>query len=243
MLNGYIDDSADDKRQRFAAYGGVLGMKTQMEQFELLWMHETRALTEPFRSSDCEGGHGQFTTWSHRDRVALMKDLVGLIKRRKIWSYGSTVSITDYRSVFPDSGEYGPSLLCATSALVTLSVMADETEQPIAACFEEGELDGRILEVRKRLKTAKPWRGQARICSLTFGSKKIVPLQSADLMAREAFKHFDNEGIRPMRKPLERLTKQLMFHKWRLDGLQRIRDWGYPNDLNQFATEFASRIV
>jgi hypothetical protein len=226
----------------FAAYGGVLGHKLQMESFELVCLRKTARLNDPFHAADCESGFGQFASWELQERASLMKNLVTRIRKQNIWSYGVTVSISDYRSIFPDAAPEHPSLLCAISAMIAMGVFGSVINERIAVWVERGGYDGAVLRAFQTLQQMSPWVGQEKLYSVAFGDKKLVPLQAADLMAREAFKHFDNEGLRPMRKPLIRLGQQMIFHKWRRDGLEHIRDLGYPRDLEGFASIFAKQV-
>lgn len=60
MLGGYLDDSSDHHRDHYVSFGGILGDVRQIDLFNLLWIDATHELKEPFRSTDCETGHGQF---------------------------------------------------------------------------------------------------------------------------------------------------------------------------------------
>jgi hypothetical protein len=63
----------------------------------------------------------------------------------------------------------------------------------------------------------------------------VCALQAADLLAREAFKHLDNVGIRPTRKPVEKLREQLYFIPWNAEGLNHLAANGGPENLDLLA--------
>src|SRR5258708_36514828 len=60
ILEAYFDDSSDDKRERYCAYGGLIGSATQWDGQLIGWNNATYGLKDPFRSVDCECGYGQF---------------------------------------------------------------------------------------------------------------------------------------------------------------------------------------
>src|ERR1035438_4980565 len=59
MLFSYFDDSSDKRREQYFACGGLLGHESQWLTFDLRWIDATHELDKPFRSTECEGGHGQ----------------------------------------------------------------------------------------------------------------------------------------------------------------------------------------
>jgi hypothetical protein len=63
MIFAYFDDSADKRRERYFAAGGLVGGVQQWAECDIHWQYETRELSEPFRSTECECGHGQFAKW------------------------------------------------------------------------------------------------------------------------------------------------------------------------------------
>jgi hypothetical protein len=235
MLGAYLDDSSDHRREQYFAFGGIMGNVRQIDLFNLLWLDATHQLTEPFRSTDCETGHGQFEKWDRPDRAALMAKLVTLIKDRGVWGFASVVSIADYRAVFPNSGNFDPFYLCVKSAIVQLALMANAAGQDIDMWFEEGDHDGKIQSIHKDLKTLDSWKHRRRLLGITPRDKRFVPLQGADLFAREAFKYFNNEGVRLDRKPFVRLRNQLIFHCWRTPALEELRRQGGQDNLEVFS--------
>jgi hypothetical protein len=49
--------------------------------------------------------------------------------------------------------------------------------------------------------------------------KEVVGLQAADLIAREVFKFYDNAGVRPVRKPVLTLSRNVTFFCWTAEAL------------------------
>jgi hypothetical protein len=62
-----------------------------------------------------------------------------------------------------------------------------------------------------------------------------MALQAADLIAREAFKHADNWGVRKTRKPVKRLQDRICFIMWTRPCLEYLREHGGPHNSNTLA--------
>jgi hypothetical protein len=134
MLGAYLDDSSDDRREHYFSFGGIVGDVRQVDLFTLLWIDATYGLKQPFRSTDCESGYGQFKNWPKSDRDVLMAKLVTLIRNRGMWGFASIVSVADYRSIFPAAELYDPFYLCVKSAIAQLGFIANTAGQDISIC-------------------------------------------------------------------------------------------------------------
>jgi hypothetical protein len=86
----------------------------------------------------------------------------------------------------------------------------------------------RIYQALRKLKT---WPPASRLSNIDFGGKELCPLQAADLVAREAFKHISNLGVRPTRIPAKRMGDRLNFVVWNRETLEYLRDHGGPTNL------------
>ena len=77
----------------------------------------------------------------------------------------------------------------------------------------------------------KEWPPAKRLRKPKFETKQLKALQSADLVAREAFKLVDNLGVRPIRKPIVRLEGRLYFVLWNKKALEYLAADGGPSNL------------
>ena len=75
------------------------------------------------------------------------------------------------------------------------------------------------------------WQDARFLQGFSYGSKRVNGLQAADLVAREAFKHADNLGKRPIRKPVKALKNQTSFHLWTREALEFLRNKGGQENL------------
>jgi hypothetical protein len=81
------------------------------------------------------------------------------------------------------------------------------------------------------------------MAGLSHDGKHIVGLQAADLIAREVFKHYDNRGVRPTRKPVLALAKHVTFHHWTRENLKEMVAFGGPDHRAEFLTMMARKLT
>jgi hypothetical protein len=218
---------------------------TVWNRAEAAWISKTRHLAEPFRSTDCECQHGQFSNWEKSQCDQLMAELVSVLLDFDLSVYAGMVPIQHFRDVFPDSEEHEPFYLAFATVIINLAMISEQSSvliKPIwnrlGLSFPDGDLDvlfwfeenqetdGRCNRIYHELKALQNWPERRRIAGRTFADKTCVPLQAADLLAREAFKYADNRGTRHVRKPVLRLRKQITYCSWNRESLEELRDLG-----------------
>jgi hypothetical protein len=215
MIHAYIDDSGDPQKQIYAVCGGVLGEAFAMTATENLWAAETEELTEPFRSTDCECHHGQFKEWEKWKCNDLMARLVGVLAHPSVrcGAFGVAISIPHFKAAFPGCDQDDPFRVAIRHALIELCKFCRRYNERVHVWFESGPNDADILRAYNEVKGFKfPNSSERdRLAQISFGDKALIPLQAADLAARECFKAAMNVGKRPIRKPLQRLWGQVAF--------------------------------
>jgi len=232
MLFSYFDDSSDERRKKYFAAGGLIGGEDQWFTFDLRWLDATRELKKPFRSTECECNHGQFKHWSKTKCNALMDKLVTVIRFYRLSGFASIVPIDEYRRVFPKSEEFDPYYLGVAHTIVNMGVIGYNIHHDVKLWFEDNpSTKPSTNRIYDGLKAVKGWNPATRLRGIDFDGKELCPLQAADLVAREAFKHIDNLGIRPTRIPVKRMGDSLSFIVWNKATLEYLRDNGGPNNL------------
>jgi hypothetical protein len=234
MLECYFDDSSDEKRERYCASGGVIGSLEQWDFFTALWSHEVHGLAKPFRSTECECGHGQFKGWPKERRDGLMARLVDVIRRTKLAGFASIVPVQAYKEAFPASKDGDAYLLTIPHAIMNMAFIASQIKTDLNIWFEGGASDSAVVESFRSVQRMD-WKPSSRLRGVAIGSKDLYPLQSADLVAREAFKHIDNLGLRASRKPLKALQRRVCFIVWTAETLQYLARNGGPSNLELLA--------
>jgi hypothetical protein len=235
ILESYFDDSSDERGHSYCAYGGLIGGPNQWDACEIQWSHETHDLKEPFHSTDCETGHGQFGQWPKKDRDVLMAKLVTILRLTQLRGFASVVPIREYRNAFPACRNHDPYLLAVRHVIMNTAYIAHELRLDVRLWFEKGAMDAAILRDFKSIVAWNQWAPASRLRDIKFETKTLRPLQSADLIAREAFKHLDNLGVRPTRKPVVKMESQLYFVAWNEKALKYLANSGGPNNLEVLA--------
>ena len=233
MMECYFDDSSDGQHGKYYACGGLLGSSDHWDSFDMIWSHATHGLKEPFRAADCECGYGQFSDpeeWPKPKRDALMARLTGIIDWRKLYGFASIVPIKAYEDAFPKCGEYDGLLLASTQAIMNMAHIAHQMRKDASVWFESGPRIGTVGNIFHSVRALKSWSPSSYLRRFTAETKKIRPLQAADFVAREAYKHMDNRGLRATRKPVLRLKDVLCFIVWTAEALEYLaRNGGREN--------------
>jgi len=201
MLTVYCDDSGNS---RVAAVAGYLGTALQWKRFCPEWK---RALDKEniqvMHRTNLETWHGEFTEdkgWNPTRRTAFVKRLHPIIKHRTYTGVGTSVLLADFETTMPDwvktlfGGPYG---WCAHECIVAMRVWSDRHRQsdPIEWVFEQGTRGTHEIGLMFEGLCENPaWRQQYRLKpnGWSFKPKSLRPLQSADRVAYELYKHTEN---------------------------------------------------
>ena|ERR1022692_585592 len=239
MLLSYFDDSSDGKHRYYFAVGGLVGPESQWSDFHAPWALATKNLKEPFRSTECECQEGQFKGWDKSDCDALMDRLVSIVLDQRIHGYASVVPIATYKSVFPNCDEYDPYYLAIRHSIINMGELGHKEQRlrgtgGMKCWFEDSTATrGKTRLIYEALRDLESWKASVSLApNAQFEPKTLRPLQAADLIAREAYKHFINLGRRKTRIPVDRLKHLLNFHLWSRPSLEFLRDNGGPEDIN-----------
>lgn len=243
VLRGYFDDSADEQRKRFSAVGGLIGPSGAWFEFDTNWSVATYDLKGPFHSTDCDCNppRGVFAGWKKDKCDGLMKTLIKIIHSSKLMGYGSIVPIPEYRSIFPGSDEYDPYFLALKHTIINMAhIASNANDDPelarrgsvrVSIVHEDGPTSARAYQIYTELKSVSSWPDAQNLIGFTHADKNLCALQGADLIAREAFKHADNTGLRPTRRPVKSLKRRIAFHIWNRPCLEYLKAHGGPNNL------------
>jgi hypothetical protein len=240
VIRGYFDDSADNKRQRFAAVGGLVGAPVQWLEFERNWNVATYELPGPFHSVDCDCNppRGVFAGWDKRKADSFMKKLVGIIDKTRLLGLGMVVPIAEYHEVFPGSAEDAPYFLALRHAIVNMARIGADLARTYPEAIgvkmwheQSRDTSAEAFRIYQELQQISEWPDAKYLQGFAVGSKSLVPLQGADLMAREMFKHADNMGVRPTRRPVLALKNRTSFHLWDRKCLEYLKANGGPTNL------------
>jgi hypothetical protein len=203
------------------------------------WSAATYNLSGPFHATDCDSNppRGVFKGWTKDQSDSLMKKLVGVIRESRLMGLGTVVPIADYRQTFPGSLEDDPYFLALRHTIINMGRIGAELAenypeaQGVKVWCEDGRTSPEAFRIYQALRNFSEWRDAKHLQGFDVGDKKLLPLQGADLLAREAFKHADNAGTRPTRRPVFALKNIISFHFWNRECLEYLKTNGGPTNL------------
>jgi hypothetical protein len=223
VLTVYLDDSGTHGGAEVTVVAGFVSTKLRWDSFRREWARALRReRIEIFRMSDLENRQGEFEGWSKERTETFRGKLFDIIRQLTLAPIGSALINDDWERVMPAhirsgwGGSYG---WCAEDCAHQIYKWAKRTgtSGKIKFIFEKGTVGhGQVSKVFAEYATDPKWAA-LQIGGHSFEEKKLVPLQAADLLAYETYKHMCNRGKRPMRRSLallmnEQDTRHLQFH-------------------------------
>lgn len=210
MVSVFGDESHDETKQRVFAVAALLGSQDEWDALESEWLPRTGG--REFHAADCEGGHGEFAQTSHQENLALYRDLTKLIARTRMLGFGVGIDLAGFSEAFPDALPDYPYFMCF------LRVIKDCAEaaylliprETVKFTFDHRpDAEHHASSIYDYMTTQTEWKSHSCLHGeVGFASRKVVPIQAADLLARETMKHLDNQlGLvqRPMRGSMREL--------------------------------------
>jgi hypothetical protein len=200
VLAAYLDDSGSEGDQPIIAAAGYVAKRTQLPELEKNWRYllDREGLREPFRMSQAESLHGQFSGWDKRRKDRLVSSLIGVVKLRALCIIGCVISMKDYLNAVskhdrPRVG--GPFSICAGACLLSLSNWIQTSnyyqDELVDVIFEKGtSIANKLVESYMRATSYEVLRTKHKINSILPLPKGSTPLlEPADLVAYEVFKY------------------------------------------------------
>jgi hypothetical protein len=245
LVKAYFDDSADDQRNRFCAVGGLIGNTTQWDVFDNYWGISTSGIPGHFHATDCDCNppRGVFNGWTKPQCDDLMAALVKIIGMCHLSGFGSVVPVPEFRAVFPGCSEYDPlyrelkhTIINMASIGARIASSSTFRSDGIQLWLEDGDTTVESVRIYQALKAVDGWEHRSFLKGFSTADKSVMALQGADLIAREAFKHADNRGVRRTRRPVQEMKSRMSFHVWNRECLEYLRDNGGPDNLRALTT-------
>ncbi len=198
-LNAYLDESGTHAGSQTIAVAGYLATPVLWSAFEREWIHALNDFgIDFFHMSDFVNGAQQYADWSDDRKRACFGRLTDIIGMNTIASVGVVFSLHDFNQAFSlelrkrIGGAYP---IACLEAMATLAKFMKEQVRPegeIAYVFDIMQKGtGHLLKlVQENLKDPQ-WKKDVRFLSLHFEDKKrFVPIQAADILAYELYRHY-----------------------------------------------------
>jgi len=204
------DESADETKQRTFAISGLIASPETWETFRQAWLQRTGG--KIFHAADCEGDHGEFavtTGNTHADNLKLYADLVQILAHSGVRGYAAALDIGAWYEAFAGAPKDMGYYKCLTEVIKHFAYTTDKGVELEFTLDHRQESEYNAGLLYQYMVALPEWKEKnvfmgARI---NFGSRKDVRIQAADIIAREAMKHLDSLGKRPMRRSLKALAE------------------------------------
>jgi Protein of unknown function (DUF3800) len=198
MLRGYFDDSGSHPNSDIVVMAGLFGYPNQWDYLAELW---AKKLADPcpgkpplsrFHMAPCQAGDEEFLGWKRVECDFLVDELIKIIRKTAVYGFGCAMPRKHYDALI--IGEHrrasgNAETICIINCFVKLIQFAQDITPDKEAAFifddrpEQKRNVQKIYEVYQDLK-----QEGIEITSATFASsKKILPLQAADLLAWEIY--------------------------------------------------------
>ena len=203
MITAYFDDSGTSPSNSVVVTAGYIGSAAQWTKFTLQWngLLSEFGITKMHRG-DLESLQREYLAWTPEKRKLLVHKAQEIIRQRTYTGLGNSVIKADFEAVFPPilkkfyGGAYG---YCAFLCIARAKNWFDKTNtvDPIDWVFEAGTEGSGQFDILMRALYANPdLRRNFRVNTWSFRDKATIPLQAADVLAYEIYKHITNQIVK-----------------------------------------------
>jgi len=216
-FTAYFDESGTHAGSPVVAVAGFISTIERWRIVEKEWRTVLRMYKlDYFHMTDFENRRGPYQGWADGQRQTVIKRLLGIIKRYVLSGFSAAVVTADYDrlSIDEQSRLVDPYTVCAFWCIRDVGGWLAELgrDDRVAHVFERGirgaprisEAFGRASDVALH---------EYRFGTLHFADKRsLVPLQAADILAYEVWKHVPKRlgaNPRPTRKPILSLLSRV----------------------------------
>jgi len=196
MLTAYFDDSGTHPDSDIVLMAGFFGNTYQWDLFDKKWAAQLASPCpgkEPlsrFHMAECQASDGEFLGWKRHETDFLVHELGTIILKTGIYGFGGAMSRKAYESLIVGEQRRATGdaeTICIVNCFTTILDLAKIVApgQPIAMVFDDRPQKRGDIQ-----KIYDAYRGMdgGGFVSLTFASsKKMLPLQAADLLAWEVY--------------------------------------------------------
>jgi hypothetical protein len=224
LYQAYIDDSADQKRERVVVAGAIIGDKPRWNILNRLWKERlAQDGLKFFKSSQCESLRGEFEKF--RDfgmeegfrRAALVRDDLDLIIRNSmLTAVGVTVSVPFHKVMLQDPKRFGeiPSL---PYPLVFQQILAECAKAMmllgrgniVTFGHDDGNDFPKLHDIFLRFKKENPRYQRVMADFVPLDDKLHPPVQAADVSAWVTRKYAEAYAADPSADNLKRMKESM----------------------------------
>lgn len=214
MWIAYFDESGHTSDSKVLTVGAVIAKIEQWENFTEKWERRLRRAKVPaLHMTDFERRIEPFAGWDQHKRASFITDVAAILKNNIELGVCHSVTLDDWNAVmpaiFPAEADFvrrrGPYVLLFQSCIEDIIKYVRVPAGLTIACvfdnssFIRGAIADHYVSIRRDQQLEQV------LGDLTFmDTSKTPPLQAADILAYEGYKHIVNQvieyGTRPERK-------------------------------------------
>jgi Protein of unknown function (DUF3800) len=195
----YIDDSGTHSGSSHAVAGAYVATVDQWREFIRNWDEVNQAENFGiFHMTDFIARQAQFKDWDDNKRRRVISKLINIINTRVTCGFAAGVSRSDYERVMPNDMKvrYGTNhyTFCVRQVLTSIREWREERgiTEPMEYVFESGNGRGEIAKILNIFCSDE--RGISALGLIEDGfsfqpKKRVIPLQSADMLAHSIYRH------------------------------------------------------
>jgi hypothetical protein len=239
ILTAYFDDSGTHAGSEAVAVAGYIATTEAWSAFEAEWRRalDDYGLTH-FHMADYSNRAKAYAYWQETQRLIRFNRLVDIINSHDMGIFGTVIATEPFNRIFSAKakrhcgGAYG---LAAVMNFMEVSKKVSAVNEEhgwdawVAYVYESGTVGaGQVLKVFQANKNNPKQEQEWRLLSLRFEDKrKFVPLQAADILAYELYRHLPRQlGVDP-RPPRMEIMRRLAIptHKWGTVDDNELAKW------------------
>lgn len=225
MLCVFGDESSDEKNQRVFAVSGIVGTQEEWDALAPVWLERTGG--KILHAADCEADRGAYKGIPHKENQKLYADLVNIIARTNFIGFAAVVDLQDHKEFFPNVVENIPYHFCFSEVVMKFAEIAylHIPQQKVKFTFDMNtKTCASSVVLYEYLRNSPGWKYADLIDEISFAGRNNIGIQAADIIAREAMKHYDNFFVGPVKRP-ERISMQVLSSTERYSFLYVNRNY------------------
>jgi hypothetical protein len=214
----YFDESGSLPLTEAFTIGGLVAKANRWEAFESKWNRILRRFNLlTFHMSEFESRQGIYAHLSNPERVELVATLVGIIKNMIEFGFSHSLVVKDWKKVIEPTIVKSYELQRGHYIFLLQSCMEEIVKfvrlpagERVACVFDRNSfMAGSAMKHFYDLVAMQ--RGEGVFETITFADKMcMIPLQAADIVACEGYKHAVNQVVGHSKRPERELFKNLL---------------------------------
>lgn len=216
MFIAYFDGSGKMEDSKALSMACLVSRAQDWEKFETKWQRILRRHNVTvMHMTDFNAREREFKGWDDYKRTAFIATLAGVTEKAMRLGVFHTLVVKEWVHVFEPSipTKYKkrrlPYLVLIQTCLEDIAELVRLPDgEKIALVFEQDRsLDGAITDWFQGIMTSG--RFNSKLETISFGTKAIVPLQAADMLAYEGRRTLEDKVLAEETKPIRKLLASL----------------------------------